>query len=43
MLTLQNYEILAKIASQIFGGGKKKNTPQTKDQLESIVASMNKR
>lgn len=43
MQTLSQYEVLAKILSQAFGGDKKKaKTPQTKQELEAIINSMGK-
>lgn len=43
MQTLNQYEVMAKIISQAFGGGKSKaRTPQTKQELEAIISSMGK-
>lgn len=43
MQTLNQYEVMAKIISQAFGGSKNKaRTPQTKQELEAIISSMGK-
>ena len=44
MQTLNQYEVMAKIISQAFGGSSKKNdvTPKTEQELEAIINKMGK-